>query len=108
MEGGKKTRFVMGYAAIEKLKLGKDYSVHIMEDNEPTSEEDGTAVTLKNLKIKNAITLENLFASMERRFSILSDRLRVKINGELLSKDHVPFQICHVRLWIKNHTRLPC
>ena len=93
VKGGKKTRFVMDYAAIEKLELGEDYSADIMEDDEPTSEEDGTAVTLKNLKIKNAITLEDFISSMERRFSILSDRFQVKINGELLSKEQVPFQI---------------
>lgn len=93
VKNGKRTRFVMDYTAIKKLELGENYPAEVMEDSEPTSETDGTLVTLKTLKIKNAIPLDNFFSSMGRRFSILSDRFQVRINGKLLAKEQTPFQI---------------
>ena len=65
----------------------------MVEDNESVDEEDGTTVILKNLKIKQTITPDKFFASMERRFSILSDRFKVHVNGKSLSKEKIPFQV---------------
>lgn len=93
VRNGKKTRFVMDYSAIEKLDLGNNYTVKVEEDNESTNEPDGTLVTLKKLTTKKAIPLDNFLSSMGRRFSILSDRFRVKINEQALSKEQEPFQI---------------
>ena len=93
VKNNKRTRFSMDYSAIEKLELGENYAIDVAEDNEPASGDDGTVVTLKKLKIKQAVTPEKFLASMERRFSILSDRFKVTVNEELLSKEQVPFQI---------------
>ena len=89
----KRTHFRMDYSAIAKLELGQNYNVDMVEDNESADEENGTVVILKNLKIKQTITPDKFFTSMERRFSILSDRFKVHVNGQSLSKERIPFQI---------------
>jgi len=93
IKSGKRTKFSMDYAVIKKLELGQDYTIKVDEDNVPTSEEDGTIVTLKKLKLKQAIPKESFLTSMARRFSILSDKFKVVINGEELTKKQIPFQI---------------
>ena len=99
----KMTRFRMDYSAIEKLELGGNYTIDVDEDNKPVDEEDGTVVTLRNLKIKQTITPEKFFASMERRFSILSDRFKVHVNGKTLAKSQMPFQM----VFPSNRYRVP-
>ena len=93
VKNGRRTSFTMDYALIKKLELGQHYEIDVDEDNVKTDEGDGTAITLKKLKLKQAISKEGFLLSMARRFSVLSDKFKVKINDELLTKKHIPFQI---------------
>ena len=89
----KRTNFSMDYSAIKKLELGEDYQINVNEDNISTTEKDGTTIKLKELKLKQAISKESFLVSMIRRFSILSDKFKVIINEEELTKKDTPLQI---------------
>ncbi len=89
----KRTKFVLDYSVIEKLEHGEDYEILPEEDNVATSDNDGTKVILRNLKLRNAIVEDIFMRSMARRFSVLSDKFQVQINDKILKKDEGPFQI---------------
>ena len=89
----KRTKFSMDYSVIKKLELGQDYTIKVDEDNVPTTEKDRTTIILKKLKLKQTIPKESFILSMVRRFSIFSDKFKVKINGEELTKKQIPLQI---------------
>ena len=89
----KRTNFTMNYSVIKKLELGENYTINVNEDNVSTDEKDGTVVKLKKLKLKQAISKESFFLSMIRRFSVLSDKFKVIINGDQLTKKQIPLQL---------------
>lgn len=89
----KRTKFVLSYSVIEKLEHGEDYKIIPEEDDITTSEDDGTTVILRDLKLIKSIPKAIFMRSMARRFSVLSDKFEVKINDNVLKKDEGPFQI---------------
>ena len=89
---GRKTRFELDYPAIEKLEHGEEYTVEAESDSE-TEDRDGTTVRLAGLKLRRSIPKRQFLASMSRRFSVMSDRFQVSVNGETLKKDPGLFQM---------------
>jgi hypothetical protein len=93
IKGGKRTRFLMDYSAIDRLDRGENYTINPYEVDRPAPENDGTTIILKDLKIRNVI-IENAFLkSMARRFSVLSDKFKIYINGAILKKEFGPFEM---------------
>lgn len=69
----------------------QEYEPTVLEDKE-TVEPSGTEVILKYIQIHRRQTEDQFRQSMARRFSILSDRFEIYINGQSLRRDEMPFQ----------------
>ena len=92
VRGGKQTKFTLDYSAIENLKHGEAYVVDAESDAEAGGQ-DGTTVRLTGLTLRRKIPKEQFIESMSRRFSVISDRFEVAVNGKALERDARPFQM---------------
>lgn len=90
--GGRRIGFTLDYSAIENLGHGEEYTVEAKTED-ASGEQDGTAVRLSGLTLRRKIPKGQFIASMSRRFSVLSDRFTVDINGERVEKDSHPLQV---------------
>lgn len=86
------TEFQLNYDEIVKDgDFVKDYKPKILQDG-PSSEPDGTTITLTEIKITRAIPDEQFRRSMLRRFAVYSTQFKVLVNGNPLTKDELNFQ----------------
>jgi len=89
---GKMTHFRMSFDDLDALRLGQSYKPKMLADEEPTRLPDGTEVILKDLSLQRAIPEEYFFNSMSVKFSVMSDKFKVYINGKLLEKNRLPLE----------------
>ncbi len=86
------TEFQLNYDEIVKDgDFVKEYKPTILSDG-PSSEPEGTTITLTEIKITRAIPDEQFRRSMLRRFAIYSNQFRVLVNGSPLTKEELEFQ----------------
>ena len=86
------THFVMDFSVIDALNQGETYKPQMIEDEKDVETAHYSEVILRNLNLKRAISKEQFFRSMTRRFAVLSDEFKVYINGELLKKEQIPLE----------------
>ncbi len=92
VRGGRRTRFVLDYSAIDKLDHGEEYVVD-SESDAATGERNGTTVRLTGLTLDRQIPEKQFVASMSRRFSVVSDRFTITINGSQIKRNPGTFQL---------------
>ena len=92
VRGGKRIRFALDYSAIENLGHGQEYVVDA-ESGAAAGEQNGTTVHLTGLTLRRRIPEEQFIASMSRRFSVISDKFTVAVNGKILKMDSRTFQM---------------
>ena len=64
----------------------------LSDDGQKTNEPQGSRVTLSQLKISRKINEEQFKKSLARRLLILDDDFRVHVNGEIVTRQEIPFQ----------------
>ena len=89
---GMRTRFALDYSAIENLNHGQEYVVDA-ESDAAAGGQDGTTVRLAGLTLRRKIPEGQFITSMSRRFSVISDRFTVAVNGKALERDTRSFQM---------------
>jgi len=72
--------FLMDYKDIEKSTDG-EYSPKPICENKTTEENNGTTITIKNIKQKNITTIENLAYNLSKRFSFYDNTFKVIIKN---------------------------
>jgi hypothetical protein len=85
------TEFRLNYDDIVKDgEFVKEYGPEVLSDG-PSSEANGTTITLTGIKISRAIPDEQFRRSMLRRFAVYSDQFKVFVNGSPLAKEELDF-----------------
>ena len=92
IRGGKRTKFTLDYRAIENLKHGEAYVVDA-ESGAAAGRPDGTTVRLAGLTLRRKIPKDQFVESMSRRFSVISAKFEVAVNGKALERDARLFQM---------------
>ena len=92
VRNGRMTKFTLDYAAIEKLRHGEEYVVYA-ELGAGTGERNGTTVRLAGLSLSRKMSEKQFVASMSRRFSVMSDKFEVTVNGKPIGKAPDLFQM---------------
>lgn len=86
------TEFKMVYSDIVKGgKFIEEYHPQVIADG-PTTEPEGTTVTMTGIKVTRAIPEDQFRRSMLRRFAVYSDQFQVLVNGNPLKKEETDFQ----------------
>ena len=86
-----RTKFTLNLDDIERLQPGHNYTIHDVQA-EPTSDDDGTTVTLTDLSIRRTINEESFHNSLGRRFAVLSKHFKVYINTKVLKRKKQDFE----------------
>ena len=93
LKGGELTHFRLDYDAIRKLRPDKDYEVEEAEERRPLLNPDtgekldhGTRIRLTGLHLKRALSRDRFMSSMDRRFAISADQMRVTVNRRVLKR----------------------
>lgn len=81
IKDGRKNSFSMSLEEIRKTS-GQEYYPKVVVLDQETKEGKGTTITLKNLKRKKKIEIEEISGQLSKRFSILSSEFEVRINGK--------------------------
>ena len=97
---GHLTAFRMDYEQIvhgmdTPFMLDQPYEPEILYDRAVLASDpvqQGTAIVLKRIQLKQAVNGAQFKISMGRRFAILSDNFLVHVNGEPLNKETMDFQ----------------
>lgn len=86
------TSFRLNYDNIRALDPAKEYAVEEVADGSPLRAHDGspldsgTRITLSSLKKRRAINKAQFRQSLSRRFALDADKMRIHINGEVLTR----------------------
>jgi hypothetical protein len=62
------------------------------EIDEASKEENGVTVILKNLKLERKIGIDSFRKSMSRRFALNTEKMKVFVNGESITKEDLTFE----------------
>jgi hypothetical protein len=81
------THFVMKFEEIDKLNQGETYYPKILADNVRTKLRSGTTVILRDISKEITVNKDQFLRSMAARFTVLSDKFRVYVNGRLLKRE---------------------
>lgn len=84
---GRVVQFSLNYTALKTIKGLNNYEFE-PEVDEPSTENSGVTVILRNLKLSKGIGLESFRKSMSRRFALNTEIMPIFINGIKLSKEH--------------------
>ena len=75
---------------IERAQNGEPFSVQDIEVNQPTHEDDGTIVIIRELNIKRS-NVDKVISYLERHLSRYRTRARVTVNGHVCKFKEPPF-----------------
>jgi RecB family endonuclease NucS len=93
---GHLTAFSMDYDQITDATSGiKPYEPNVLHDRAVAATDPiqkGTRIVLKRLQLTNRINEDRFLRGMNRRFSLLSEKFAVTINGTSLSRFEMPLQ----------------
>lgn len=99
LKDGRHVAFRLNYDEIRKLDPSEDYRVEQAVDSAPPVNpendsplEHGTRISLSRLLQKRALSEEQFFRSMARRFAISASEMAVRINGKLLQRFNMNVQ----------------
>ncbi len=90
---------------IEQAQNGEPFSVRDIEADEPTDEEDGTIVVIRELNV-NRPNIDKVISYVERHLSRFRTRARVTVNGHVCKFQEPPFMTqfeCSPPVEIANH-----
>ncbi len=99
VKDGHLTKFRMDYEKIVEGtdNFGHDYKPELLEDRSVTDDDEiqqGTLIVLKRLQANRAVNDESFKRSLRRRFAVLGQQFRVRVNSdqESLEPDQQSFQ----------------
>ena len=81
------THFIMKFEEIDKLNQGETYHPKVLADNKKTKLRNGTTVVLSDISKDVTVSEDQFLKSMAARFTVLSDKFRVYVNKELLTRE---------------------
>jgi len=84
---GLRNSFSINYEDIKNTKDGEEYKPHIIEQDEKTPENNGTIVTVRNIRLKTITDANKLATSLSSKFNFFDASFEVRIWDEDKAKD---------------------
>ena len=91
IKNGHVIQFNLNYTEL-KSKSELEGFEFVPDIDEPSDEETGVIIILKNLKWERKINIENFRKSLARRFALNTDEMQILINGQNLTKESLDFE----------------
>lgn len=84
--------FTLNYNTLKSLEEIQDFEFE-PEIDEPSEEQNGVTVILKNLTLTRNINIGSFRTSLSRRFALNTDEMEININGVLMSKENLDLEL---------------
>ena len=96
VKGGQTSHFALDFPILTRSETFADtngYAPELLsDDGARTRETPGTIITLSRLKITRTVPEDQLRSGLARRLLVLDEYFTVHVNGQVVSRQEIPFQ----------------